>query len=103
MPEPDFRTPSVDEGHEAIRAPLAAAIDELADHVARLDDAFLLAETTADFAQSTLDSVTAMQAAGRDIQAAVAGLQAAVADLTGRVAALEAPPTPTPDPTGGTV
>jgi hypothetical protein len=38
---PDFRTPSPDEGHEAIRAPLAQAIDDLADAVGDLDNAKL--------------------------------------------------------------
>jgi hypothetical protein len=86
----DLHTPSPDAGHEAIRAPLADAVDRLDDHVSRLDDAFLLAQVTADFAQSTLDSITAMQEAGKQ-------MQAALADLTSRVAALEAA-SPTPDP-----
>lgn len=84
-PLPDFRTPSPDEGHEAIRAPLAQAIDDLADAIeaghtnrAGVDDAYFLADMLFDLLGSAL---------------------AAVDDLTARVTALEAavvPPTDQP-------
>ena len=89
----DYRTPSPDAGHEAIRAPLADAIDGLTEQVSRMSDAYLLLLGTAHMAQSTLDAITALQQFG-------AGLQAALEALTARVAALESPD-PTPAPTGG--
>lgn len=84
---PDYRDPSPDAGHEAIRKPLADAIDALADHAQRIDDALLLAWATSHFAEVTLTTVGAAQAA-------LASLQADLAALTDRVAALEQPPTP---------
>jgi hypothetical protein len=64
MPDgPDYRTPMPDRGHEAIRAPLAAAIADLSEQVQRIDDAFLMLLATCDFADATLRTVLAGQAA----------------------------------------
>lgn len=106
---PDYRTPSPDEGHEAIRAPLAEAIDNLGEQVARIDDGFLLLLTVSDFAQSTLNTVLAgtaaigqLQATATDLTAqfadTVGALTARLDDLAARVTALEQPaPPPAPD------
>lgn len=66
---PDYRTPSPDEGHEAIRAPLAQAIDDLAQAVdelelnrAGVDDAYFLTDLLFDLlggALTAIDDLTA--------------------------------------------
>lgn len=78
---PDYRTPSPDEGHEAIRKPLEKAIDDLARTVADVqantigvDDAYFLADTLFELVGAALTAVD---------------------DLTARVAVLEAAATPT--------
>ena len=103
---PDYRTPSPDAGHEAIRAPLAQAIDDLAAaaaqqavHDDQIEAALLLCLTAFDFAQTVLESVAPLQQAVTGLAAQVATLQTAVDDLTGRVTALENPPVAPPDPT----
>lgn len=85
---PDYRTPSRDDGHEAIRAPLAQAIDDLAAAVAAgnqnaagVDDSYFLT----DLLFSLLDSALA----------AIDQQTADIADLKARVAVLE-PAVPTP-------
>jgi hypothetical protein len=81
---PDYRTPSPDDGHEAIREPLERAIDELAQTVEDLgyttDDAGLSLDM-ADTLFVLIDSLMATNNA-----------------LTERVAALEAAATPPTDP-----
>lgn len=64
----DYRTPSPDEGHEAIRAPLAQAIDDLSQTTA---DAYFLTDALFDLLDSALTAID---------------------DLTARVAALEPAP-----------
>jgi len=113
MPDdvPDYRQPFPDEGHEAIRRPLAEALDELTAQVERVDDVFLLLLTTTDFAQSTLRTVLAAQAVMGETQETLAHLKGAaggaaalarrVDDLIARVEALEAAGTgsePAPGP-----
>lgn len=65
MPDdlPDLNTPVPDRAHEALRQSLMAAVDELAEQVQRINDAFLMLLSTADFAQGTLNTVLAGQAA----------------------------------------
>ena len=86
---PDYRTPSPDAGHEALRAPLAQAIDDLAATVADLantkatgsanragvDDAYFLTDLLFDLLGSALTQL--------DTQATQ------IADLTARLAVLE--------------
>jgi len=108
---PDYRTPSPDAGHEAIRGPLAQAIDDLSAaveqlqvHDAQLDAALALTIGAYNFAQTALTNFTGLQAAITEQAAALtdalADAQQAIAELTGRVAALETPPLPAPpDPT----
>lgn len=101
MPDgaPNLATPLPDEAHEALRLAVLAAVDDLQTQVQRISDAFLLLLSTADFAQSTLNTTIAGQAAIGQTQAQVTALGTHVADLTGRVAALEAlaaPPVSTP-------
>lgn len=72
---PDYRTPSPDAGHEAIRAPLAQAIDDLTAATSGVSDSYMLT----DLLFSLLDGVMA----AADDQAAQ------IADLTTRLAALE--------------
>ena len=79
---PDYRTPSPDEGHEAIRAPLAQAIDDLAQAMedaeanrVGVDDAYFLTGILFDLLGGVLTSLD---------------------DLTARLTALEAPPEETP-------
>lgn len=88
MPQPDlpdYRTPSPDEGHEAIRAPLAKAVDDLADAIAAgkenqtgVEDAYFLSDLLFDL---------------------LGGALAAIGDLTARVAALEPAVFTTPEET----
>jgi hypothetical protein len=124
-PELDVALP--DEAHEALRLAVKAAVDDLAAQVQRISDAFLLLVSTADFAQSTLNTTIAGQGAIGQVQtkvvelgsllsavntraeAAAINARTALADsdllqqqlaaLTARVAALE--PAPTPDLPGG--
>ena len=107
---PAYRIPSADAGHEAIRAPLAEAIDRLDEQIERIDNAFELLLATAGFAQGTLSTVLTGQGAIGQSQDALKGMSAAAAghkrllaehkrrigELEERIAALEsALPTPT--------
>lgn len=85
MPEQEIL--SLDEPYpnvviDRLRRAVKEQLDDLGDQVERLDDAFLLLLTTTDFAQSTLRTVLAGQAA-------IGQIQAAVGQLSARVAALE--------------
>lgn len=111
MPLPDYRTPSPDDGHEAIRAPLADAIDRIDAEVVRLDceverieDAYLLLLSVVDFARSTLATVLAGQEAigalNTKLDAVLIRERTAAAcidALEDRIAALEPEPEPAPD------
>jgi hypothetical protein len=99
MPDgaPDYRTPSHDAGHEAIRAPLAAAVDQLAEQIGRIDNAFYLLLSTAGFAQGTLNTVQAGQVAIGQLQLALVSMAARVTDIEARLPP-PAEPTATPPP-----
>jgi hypothetical protein len=81
---PDYRTPSPDAGHEAIRAPLAKAIDDLVAATSGVSDSYMLT----DLIFSLLDGV--MAAADKQATDLTA--------LTARVTALEPPPPTPPTP-----
>lgn len=90
---------------DRLRRAAKEQIDDVAAQVQRLNDALLLLQATADFAQSTLNTVMGARAqlaaltTQLDGLAAAAGpMQQSIAQLTGRVQALEtaiAPPAPT--------
>lgn len=73
----DYRTPSPDEGHEAIRAPLAQAIDDLAEAVANgraneagVDDAYFLTDVLFDLLDSVMVANDALAARVEALEAA---------------------------------
>jgi phage shock protein A len=101
MPPPDrfafdLHTAYPDVVIDTMRQAAVAAIDDLADHVDRLRDSFLLAQTAADFAQSALAAVTQLQAAVAGHDSAIAALRTDLDALTARVTALEPAPPPAP-------
>lgn len=59
---PDYRTPSPDAGHEAIRAPLAQAIDDLRDASVGVDDAYFLTDLLFSLVDTLLADVAALTA-----------------------------------------
>lgn len=99
-----LRHPLPDAAHDDLRVAVVSALEQVAEQIQRIDDAFLLLLSTADFAQSTLNTTVAGQAAiaqtqnqaqalGTSIGEALANtddLQRQVADLTDRLAQLEA-------------
>lgn len=74
---PDYRTPVPDEGHEAIRRPLAQAIDDLAEAALGVEDAYFLTDLLLGIADNLLTQVD--------------NLQATVAALTAQPDALDPP------------
>lgn len=91
---------------EGPRQAIVAALDDINQQIGRVDDAFLLLLTTCDFAQSTLNTVRAGQAAIGGLQAAVGQLTTAVEalptrldDIEERLTVLEAAVIPPADPT----
>lgn len=79
---PDLTQPWPDLGHEAIR-------QEVMAHLDALNDAFLVAQTTAEALQIALSNTLAMQRAVTEQAAVLAGQVAALDALTTRVADLE--------------
>lgn len=84
----DIRQPVPDAGHESLRQSVVQALDELAAQTQRSYDTFLLLLTTADFAQSTLNTAISGQAAIAQLAQAVPALNQQVVALTQQVAAL---------------
>lgn len=94
MPEPPaIRTPLPDAAHEALRAGLVGALDDLTAEVRRVDSVLLLLLTTADFAQSTLNTAKAAREQ-------IAQQTAVITALAARIEALEqaSAPEPAPEP-----
>lgn len=87
---PDFlNEENPDPAHEAFRLSVLDHIAQLADHLERLDDSFLLALTAADFAQTVLTNFGALQQVVGANQADIATLKSQVATLQSQVVTLQ--------------
>jgi predicted nucleic acid-binding Zn-ribbon protein len=82
---PDLHTPLPDRAHEMLRQRVAAAIDDLAEQIERINDAFLLLSVTADFSQATLSTAQAGRKSIADVQATGGGLAKQVAAINTRL------------------
>lgn len=86
MPDlPDLHTPLPDRAHEMLRQTVVAAIDDLAEQVERINDAFLLLSVTADFSQATLSTAQAGRKSIADVATTGNGLGKQVAALNSRL------------------
>jgi hypothetical protein len=76
--EPDYRTPSPDLGHEAIRKPLADAIDQLHEQGVGIDDSYYLVDLLFSLLDNVIDGARAKAQQVADLEARVAALEPAV-------------------------
>lgn len=90
MPDLEYFAGGPDLAHAGLAQAALDAASQLEEHLSRLDNAFYLLLSTADFADSTLATVL-------QVQAALTQMGGQLAALTARVDALEHP-TPTPPP-----
>ena len=95
MPDPtapavDITQPMPDEGHDAIRRGLVAAIDDLRNTSSGVDDSYLLTDTLFNLLDSAMADNTALADRNTALEAAVADLQPTV-PITG-----DLPPVPAP-------